>query len=335
MLGRFTTGTEGWIKYEATYTVPQNVKFVRIQLRSEVQGSVGNLVDDVVVSVTNGGNVNMTVSPNVTIKAGKTVDLQAQFDNPHAIERVNWLGSDQQSFDGSIITVSPSQTTTYLVRAWDVCGQQLPSKAVTVTVNGKTKQVVDDEPLNPVHVAKEPAANNIVLVLDISSSMALYDRMDLTKETIRQLIGSLRSQDRLTVIAFNFGTEIIQTPMVMDERTQKELLAKLEILKVGGGSNGEKALVEAYQLAAENFIKGGNNTVYLVSDGAFSYDKKSFGKEMKSRKKSGIALGIVAIQPRDNAFTEMNKIISISGGDVIVIKTGDEAKALLFSTLFS
>lgn len=329
MLGRYTTGTDGWKTYETAYKVPDNVKFVRIQLRSEVPGSIGNLVDNVVVSAKDGGNVNMAVSPHVTIKAGKTVDLKAMFDNPHAIERVNWLGSNQQTFEGSIITVSPLQTTTYLVRAWDVCGHQLPSKAVTVTVNGKAKKnPSDSQTLNPAHLPKEPAANNIVLVLDISSSMALYERMSLTKETVRQLIGSFRKQDRLTVIVFNFGTEIIQQPVVMDANAQRKLLAKIDQFKAGGGSNGEKALQEAYTLAEQHFITGGNNKVYLVSDGAFSYNKKTFGKEMKSRKKAGIALGIVAIQPRENTFAEMNKIINISGGDVVIIKNLEDAKAL-------
>ncbi len=38
-------------------------------------------------------------------------------------------------------------------------------------------------------------------------------------------------------------------------------------LEAGGGTNGSKGIETAYEIAEENFIKGGNNRIILATDG--------------------------------------------------------------------
>jgi Mg-chelatase subunit ChlD len=322
-LGRFTTGTSQWVRYEVKYTVPDKVTSIRVAWRSEVPGSVGNLLDNCSVSLAEGSaNITMTVSNDVTIRRGESVTLKATFNLPEAVERVNWLGSGQENMDSAEITVSPDSSVTYLVRAWDVCGKAIATKKVSVTVK-QVKTKVAPEATEPSFVD-----NNILLVLDISSSMAQQDRLKLMRQTVQELMSRMGPRDRLGVVVFNEKPVVFLTPGPLTDAARRQLLQKLEVTSAYGASRGQQALEFAYTLSESQFIEGGNNQVYLVSDGGFEYADRRFARQMKQRKKQGIELGFVAIQPRESTIGLLEKTVKLSGGSVVVIKSAGEVQAL-------
>ena len=58
---------------------------------------------------------------------------------------------------------------------------------------------------------------------------------------------------------------------------KEQILAALENLQAGGSTNGAQGIQLAYEMAEENFIKGGVNRVILATDGDFNVGTTSEG----------------------------------------------------------
>ncbi len=176
--------------------------------------------------------------------------------------------------------------------------------------------------------------NNIVFLIDISSSMRGKDRLDLLKESMIQLTYMLRSVDKVTIITYSDESQIVLKSM--SAKNKKEIIEVIKSLKASGSTYGGKAIRKAYKVLASEFLTGGNNQIILATDGGFNGLGKSEGqlkrlvrrKGEKELKFSTLAFG------KNKRGKQLIEKLSIEGqGTYRYIKTKEEAKTKLNSMI--
>jgi Ca-activated chloride channel family protein len=117
------------------------------------------------------------------------------------------------------------------------------------------------------HIAPEERAPlNITLVLDTSGSMEGHP-MDMLVATCRAIAGSLNEGDILSMVTWDTQNQEILGGHVVHGPNDPALLAAIDTLEAGGGTDLHAGLTAGYALAQEHYDKSRINRVVLVSDG--------------------------------------------------------------------
>lgn len=110
--------------------------------------------------------------------------------------------------------------------------------------------------------------SNLVFLIDVSGSMDMPNRLPLLKSSFRKLVQNLRPVDTVSIVVYG-GVTGIMLPPTSGEQKEK-ILEAIEGLAAGGFTPGAAGIRQAYHLAHNTFIKGGNNRVILATDGDFN-----------------------------------------------------------------
>ncbi len=117
------------------------------------------------------------------------------------------------------------------------------------------------------------AANNLIFLLDVSSSMNTPEKLELLKSSVKELRTHMRPQDHISIIKYSGEAEVILAPTSSVEKDK--IHDAIDRLKPGGKSNVENGLRLAYNVLEEHYISSGNNKIILASDGDFDVQKKT------------------------------------------------------------
>ncbi|KQS26978.1 von Willebrand factor type A domain-containing protein [Dyadobacter sp. Leaf189] len=137
-------------------------------------------------------------------------------------------------------------------------------------------------------------ASNLVFLVDVSGSMTDENKLPLVKQALKLLVGQLREQDKISIVAYAGAAGVILPPTSGSEKSKiKDALDKLE---AGGSTAGGEGIELAYDLAAAHFISKGNNRVILATDGDFNVGVSSeagLQRLIEQKRKSGIFLSVM------------------------------------------
>lgn len=111
------------------------------------------------------------------------------------------------------------------------------------------------------------AANNMVLLLDVSSSMNSPFKMPLLKRSIKSMLGLLRSEDQISIVLYSGKARVVLKPTSGSKAT--EIARMIDLLQSDGDTDGNEGLRLAYKTANKQYIRGGNNRIILATDGEF------------------------------------------------------------------
>lgn len=119
------------------------------------------------------------------------------------------------------------------------------------------------------------ATNNLVFLLDISSSMRDTNKLPLLKDALVQLLDLMRKEDNITFITYSGKAQLVLPPTsVTSDATKTEILAIIDRLSSSGMSDANKGIELAYKTIEESFIKDGNNRIIMATDGGFKVSKQ-------------------------------------------------------------
>lgn len=189
--------------------------------------------------------------------------------------------------------------------------------------------VVSDEP-GPELAFTEAnfVANNLVFVVDVSQSMAGSGKLDLLKHAMYSLVAILRPVDRLSLISYSTGTEVLMDGVTGAEKDL--LMREIGGLSAAGMTAGARAFDKAYEQAKAEFIPGGNNHVFVLTDGAFrSGDNARILAMAGANREEGIGTSVIAVLPKGAALESLGNVALAGGGRALELRTIEEAQKLL------
>ncbi|RIV22445.1 VWA domain-containing protein [Fibrisoma montanum] len=111
------------------------------------------------------------------------------------------------------------------------------------------------------------APNNLVLLLDVSSSMNSPFKMPLLKQSIKSLLKLLRPEDQVSVVVYSGKAKVALKPTPGNKAD--EIARLIDGLQSDGDTDGDGGIRLAYKLANKHYIRAGNNRIVLATDGEF------------------------------------------------------------------
>ncbi|MEO5830361.1 MAG: VWA domain-containing protein [Rhodanobacter sp.] len=134
-------------------------------------------------------------------------------------------------------------------------------------------------------------ASNLVFLIDTSGSMNEPDKLPLLQASLKQLVGQLREQDRVAIVAYAGYAGVVLPSTAGNQHATID--AAIDQLGAGGSTNGGAGIELAYAQAEQGFIKGGVNRVILATDGDFNVgtvNQEALKTTIEDHRKSGVAL---------------------------------------------
>lgn len=148
-----------------------------------------------------------------------------------------------------------------------------PTPAPYLAYNSNPREVTFD----PLKTKEDPfsfqgyATNHLILLLDVSGSMAARDRLPMLRKSFQQMLEYMRPEDRVTIIAYSGGVSVLAENLSADRKD--DIVKALKQLTPGGTTKVKQGVKKAYELAKDYYIKGGNNRIIMATDGDFDIDE--------------------------------------------------------------
>ncbi len=217
--------------------------------------------------------------------------------------------------------------------------QQPKEEEEVIIINEPTVVAPPTPPTPPVDKPKaqegelsydEYKPNNVVFLIDVSGSMRDSLKLPLLKQSIINLLSSLRPIDRLAIVTYADGVKIVMPSTPVTDKAHIEDV--INALVAGGQTEGGKGMKKAYRVAESNFIPGGNNQIILATDGAFSSlgeEEGELNKLIANGLHDGISLSILGFGAKKYALQAMEKFAKAGNGSYLQIKDKAGANAVL------
>ncbi len=179
---------------------------------------------------------------------------------------------------------------------------------------------------------------NLVFLMDVSGSMGRPDKLPLVKTALSQLAGELSEQDRVSIVVYAGAAGLVLEPT----NDTKAIRRALDELSAGGSTAGGAGIQLAYNIAEDNFIRGGVNRVILATDGDFNVgvsDRDALVEMIEKNRDRGITLTTLGFGTGNYNEALMEQIANHGNGNYAYIDSALEAKKVLgdemSSTLFT
>jgi Ca-activated chloride channel homolog len=184
--------------------------------------------------------------------------------------------------------------------------------------------------------ANEAPASNLVFLLDVSGSMDEPNKLPLLIKAMKLLVSQLRATDKVAIVVYAGSSGLVLPSTPGD---QKGIINEaLERLQAGGSTAGAAGLKLAYQVAEENFIKGGNNRIILATDGDFNIGPSSnaeMERMIETYRDKGIFISVTGFGMGNYKDDKMEIIADKGNGNYSYIDNLMEAKKVFINEFSS
>jgi Ca-activated chloride channel family protein len=173
-------------------------------------------------------------------------------------------------------------------------------------------------------------ARNLVFLIDVSGSMMPPDKLPLIRTAMRMLVDTLTERDRIAIVVYA-GSSGLVLPSTSGAHKEQihQAIARLE---AGGSTNGAAGITLAYQVAQEQFVKGGINRVILATDGDFNVGVTNQGdltRLIEEKRTSGIFLSVLGVGTGNVKDSTMEKLADRGNGNYAYLDSLHEARKVL------
>ena len=171
---------------------------------------------------------------------------------------------------------------------------------------------------------------NLVFLLDVSGSMAPNERLPMVKTAMKMLAETLTAQDRVAIVTYA-GTTGVSLPSTRGDRTGV-IQDAISALNAGGSTNGGAGIQLAYQIASENFVKGGINRVILATDGDFNVgvtNLDALTRLIEEKRTTGVFLSVLGVGAGNLKDATMERLADKGNGNYSYLDSLTEARKVL------
>jgi len=176
---------------------------------------------------------------------------------------------------------------------------------------------------------------NLVLLVDASGSMDMPNKLPLVKSGIRLLVDNLRDIDTVSVVEFGREVRVLIAGMPGSEKMR--ILRVVEGIRADGPSPGLPGVKLAYQVAQQQFIRGGNNRVVLITDGDVSMEPPAVEQDLEDlidqRCQAGIRLTCGGLGMKSVKDSKLPRLAEIGRGNFAYLDDEKTVEQLLAGEL--
>jgi Ca-activated chloride channel family protein len=168
-----------------------------------------------------------------------------------------------------------------------------------------------------------PRPKALTFVVDTSGSMN-GESLERAKAALRAMAGALHEGDRVNIVTWDDAQPALEG-LEIQGPDDTQLIASIDDLQAGGGSDLEAGLALGYQLATQWHRRDGLNRVVLVSDGGAStsdIDRESIAYYAEDADDRGIYLVGVGVGPADGYDDELMDFVTEAGRGAYVYLDG-------------
>jgi Ca-activated chloride channel family protein len=183
-------------------------------------------------------------------------------------------------------------------------------------------------------------ASNLVFLIDVSGSMMANNKLPLVQSSLKLLVDQLRPEDKVAIVTYAGSAGV---PLESTKGDQKmKIKTAIDELVAGGSTAGAAGIKKAYQIARQNFIKGGNNRIILASDGDFNVGESSneaMEDLIAKERESGVHLTVLGYGMGNLKDSKMETLANKGHGNYAYIDNISEARKAMVTefgaTLFT
>ena len=172
--------------------------------------------------------------------------------------------------------------------------------------------------------------SNLVFLIDVSGSMDMPNRLPLLKSSFQKLVQNLRAIDTLSIVVYGGVVGVMLPPTSGADKAN--ILEAIEALTPEGNTPGEAGITQAYRLARNQFIKGGNNRIILATDGDFNVGQtteKELDEMITREKNSGIYLTCLGVGMGNYKDSKIEILAKKGNGNFAYLDTEEEGEKVL------
>jgi Ca-activated chloride channel family protein len=178
--------------------------------------------------------------------------------------------------------------------------------------------------------AHEDQSVNLVLLLDVSGSMAEPDRLPLVKQSVELLLRRLKLSDTVAIVAYAGEASVILRPTEI--RQWQTIRDALQSLKADGATAGGAGIQLAYELAHRSFRPDGVNRILLATDGDFNVgiaDADELASYVARERERGVFLSVLGFGVGNYDDATAQALAQNGNGVAAYIDTLREAEKVL------
>ena len=171
---------------------------------------------------------------------------------------------------------------------------------------------------------------NLVLLIDVSGSMDLPNKLPLLKSAFGLLINNLRAIDTISIVTYGSAVSVALQPT--SGANKKKILEAIDDLEPGGATPGEAGIRAAYRMAKSQLIKGGNNRVILATDGDFNEGETSeeeLARLVEQYKDWGVDLTCLGVGMGNYKDSKLEALAKKGNGNFAYLDEEQEAEKVL------
>lgn len=291
-----------------------NMPMVTTDDKQSIQGGVFQLVS---------ANPESTLALNIdTNSYGNLRRIISNNEIPSTVrlaEWVNYFNYDYAKPDGK----APFKVTTEIAPApWNKS-----SKLMLIGVKASSPQ------------SEQAPANNIVVLIDISSGMDNSAVVGLIKNTLKELAEELRPQDKIAFVNYSSTPSVALDSTSGEEKSDiKKGISNIEFGAENSPSGAIGSVNLAYTVLENNLIKKGNNFVLFITDGSLdtnSNGMKSIERTLARKNAAGFTFSSLVFNTGKYNYQAMQKLADLGGGVHAYVDTLNEAGRVIKQQLAS
>ncbi len=179
-------------------------------------------------------------------------------------------------------------------------------------------------------VPRERPALNLVMLLDVSGSMAEANKLPLVQQSFRMLIDQLGARDHVSIVVYAGAAGAVLDPTPGNQHAR--ILAALDNLHAGGSTAGGEGLRLAYSLAEQNFDRNAVNRIIIATDGDFNVginDPEQLQDFISRKRETGVYLSVFGFGGGNYNDALMQRLAQNGNGVASYIDTLNEARRVL------
>lgn len=180
----------------------------------------------------------------------------------------------------------------------------------------------------------EAPDSNLVFLIDVSGSMSDEDKLPLLKRAFGMLVEELDEKDRISLVTYSGSTRVLLEGVTGDRK--EKIMDAIDSLYASGCTDGGTAIYQAYALAEENFIEGGNNRIIMATDGDLNVgitSQSALHDLVSEKKESGVFLSILGFGTGNYSDANLETLADDGNGNYSYIDSEREAHKVLVEEL--